>query len=40
MRFRSMQPKAPYPVGMFGLFFAMLATALILAVMAVWFAGR
>ena len=39
MRFHH-EPKTPQPVGMFGLFFAMLATALILAVMAAWFAGR
>jgi len=33
-----MQPKTVFPAGAFGLFFAMLATALILAVMAAWLA--
>jgi hypothetical protein len=36
-----MQPKTIHPVAMFGLFFAMFAAALILAVMAAWLAtGR
>lgn len=38
MRFRSMQPKTVQPVTTFGLFFAMLAAAPILAVMAAWLA--
>ena len=38
MRFRSTQPKPIQPVTAFGLFFAMLTTALILAVIAAWFA--
>ena len=38
MRFRSMQHKTVQPVTTFGLFFAMFATALILAVMAAWLA--
>jgi len=41
MRFHSMQPKAIRPVTTFGLFFAMLATTLVLALMTAWFAmGR
>ncbi len=41
MRFRSTHPKSIQPVTAFGLFFAMLTTALILAVMAAWLAvGR
>jgi hypothetical protein len=41
MRFHSMQPKPIRLVNAFGLYFAMLATALVLAVMAAWLAtGR
>jgi len=41
MRFHSMQPKPIRLVTTFGLYFAMLATALVLAVMAAWLAtGR
>jgi hypothetical protein len=39
MRFRPTQPKTIQPGTAFGLFFAMLTTALILAVMAAWFAA-
>jgi hypothetical protein len=39
MRFDSMQPRPIRLVTSFGLFFAMLAAALVLAVMAAWLAA-
>ena len=38
MRYHSMQPKPIRLLTSFGLYFAMLATALVLAVMAAWLA--